>query len=839
MGVRSPEPKISSNCKPRLLVLLRSPFFLKNFIDLIDLLSFSFDVRVAFSTGKMEKEELPVFNELVSRNNVNIVEIFTERKGFISDYLLGFATVLDCSRYYTDKYDNFGILRSRAEQKLKSLSYGYVLHQFFMSLKRIGLVEGFTRLLQCLFEFLPCDKLTSEWLSANFDLVLVSPLTPIGSEQSSICLAAKSRGIKVIYGAYSWDNLTNKGLVRPKPDLSIVWNDIQRSELETLHYIPPRNIRIGGCPGYGRIIRSMEQDELSDLGVVNSSNPGITKILWLGSSGFIARGNKEVQVFLELYNAIRKELKERPFQFVIRPHPQNNEIWLEIADARLENVDVYPLRGGIPTGSDSYKLFREQLGDADIVTGINTSAMIEALLIGKFVYTFSSIELEASQIETIHFNQLSKLDLVNFRTFIKSEDMVQSIVEATSHRSYTTSRSSLLAASFQKSFFAGVGDVKYPEREWAELIASFYLEKGSKNTLFDRSITHFKNFIAEMIRVVFFFLQIARKLPKYINQFLRQMIEAFDSVKFSLKSFLKKIIFFKNLAQAGNLNNYYTKEDSNRPTTNRIYVLKDALRRTRKTLIMGDSVYYRTSHFDKDPRTLLQLTGSKDISFCVGSAFNLRIYRNFLEVILARNSKVDTVLIEINLRSFSAQWYLNPLYSFTEELTYLRKLTGIAEFFSTPTVGSWENTIIETRKFGPVPVSKLNEEIEKNVKKDSPEYHELLLEFFHNSRIDHHHELVYELKEIKRLISNSSINTLFYFTPINIDLMREVCTSDLLTTINSNIKLLEDLLDPFTVFNFLSEFESSDFLSPFEKTEHLNEFGRKKLSLILKGILDK
>jgi hypothetical protein len=455
------------------------------------------------------------------------------------------------------------------------------------------------------------------------------------------------------------------------------------------------------------------------------------------------------------------------------------------------------------------------------------------------VYSFSSIELEASQIETIHFNQLSKLALENFRTFNNSEEMVQSIVEASSRPDFTTSQATQLAERFQKLFFAGVVDVEYPEKEWAELITSFYLEKASKQSLSERSIMLFKKFTAGIIRVVLLFLQIARKLPIYINRSLRQMIQAVDSVRHSIKIILKKIIFFMNLAQAGSLNNFYTKQDSDQPKTNRIYVLKGALRRTRKTLIMGDSVFYRTSHFDEDPRTLLHLTSSKDTSFCVGSAFNLRIYRNFLEVVLARNSKVETVLIEINLRSFSAQWYLNPLYSFTEELTYLRTLTGVAEFSSTPRVGDWESTIIETRKFGPVPINRLNEEIQKNVKKDSPEYHELLLEYFHNARIDHHHELVNELKKIKRLVSDSSINAIFYFTPINLDLIKDVCTPDLLTTISSNIKFLEDILDPFTVFNFLSEFDSSDFLSPFEKTEHLNEFGRKKLSLILKGILDK
>jgi hypothetical protein len=71
------------------------------------------------------------------------------------------------------------------------------------------------------------------------------------------------------------------------------------------------------------------------------------------------------------------------------------------------------------------------------------------------------------------------------------------------------------------------------------------------------------------------------------------------------------------------------------------------------------------------------------------------------------------------------------------------------------------------------------------------------------------------------------------------ELIKEVCTPELVERINANVSFLEDCLEPFDVFNFISDFKSSEFVYTSEKTEHLNEYGRKKLALQLEEILKK
>ena len=151
----------------------------------------------------------------------------------------------------------------------------------------------------------------------------------------------------------------------------------------------------------------------------------------------------------------------------------------------------------------------------------------------------------------------------------------------------------------------------------------------------------------------------------------------------------------------------------------------------------------------------------------------------------------------------------------------------------------WENYIIDTTEFGSIPLYKFNEEILRNIPKHSQIYQVLYLEYFYNFRIDAQHTLVQELTGIKRLLSGASIKTFFYFTPINMELIKEVCKPELVEKIQANIRFLEFCLEPFVVFNFISDFKSSEFISNLEKTEHLNEHGRKKLALQLKEILKK
>ena len=72
--------------------------------------------------------------------------------------------------------------------------------------------------------------------------MLVSPLVGLGFVESDYVRAAAELGVPTVLVVASWDNLTNKGLIRDVPTLTIVWNEMQVEEAVRLHKIPEERV---------------------------------------------------------------------------------------------------------------------------------------------------------------------------------------------------------------------------------------------------------------------------------------------------------------------------------------------------------------------------------------------------------------------------------------------------------------------------------------------------------------------------------------------------------------------------------------------------------------------
>ena len=70
-------------------------------------------------------------------------------------------------------------------------------------------------------------------------MLLVTPLVDIGSDQVDYVKAAQRLGIRSALPVLSWDNLTNKGLIRVQPDRVYVWNEAQKAEAVAMHDADP------------------------------------------------------------------------------------------------------------------------------------------------------------------------------------------------------------------------------------------------------------------------------------------------------------------------------------------------------------------------------------------------------------------------------------------------------------------------------------------------------------------------------------------------------------------------------------------------------------------------
>src|SRR5581483_2349612 len=84
------------------------------------------------------------------------------------------------------------------------------------------------------------------------DVVVATPVVNRASTQVDLLKSARRLGIPAATLVASWDNLTNKGLLKWVPERVFVWNEQQRREAIELHGIPPDRVVATGAPLFDR-----------------------------------------------------------------------------------------------------------------------------------------------------------------------------------------------------------------------------------------------------------------------------------------------------------------------------------------------------------------------------------------------------------------------------------------------------------------------------------------------------------------------------------------------------------------------------------------------------------
>src|SRR4029453_4176998 len=90
---------------------------------------------------------------------------------------------------------------------------------------------------------------------------------------------------------------------------------------------------------------------------------------------------------------------------LIRPHPFNSGHWSEQDLADLRNVAVYPHWANPVNEADRQGYF-DSLYHSEVGVGINTTAMIEAAIVGRTVHSVLADEFKDTQGGTLHFRYL-------------------------------------------------------------------------------------------------------------------------------------------------------------------------------------------------------------------------------------------------------------------------------------------------------------------------------------------------------------------------------------------------------------------------------------------------
>jgi hypothetical protein len=311
----------------------------------------------------------------------------------------------DFVRYRAPEFAQAHALRARAELRVPVRLRSWL--RLPLTRWRTGR-RWIARVLAAVECALPADATVTAEIRANQpDLVLVTPLVDLGSDQIEYVKAARRLGIRTGLCVHSWDNLTTKGLIRLIPDRIFVWNDVQRGEAVRLHGAAEEQIAVTGAPVYDQWFErrptSTRVDFCSRVGLA-ADRPFF---LYLCSSPFIAPD--EIAFIARWIAAVQSaaDSNVRHAGILIRPHPSADPgIWTTFDAGRFANVVVWPAGGANPVDVASKDDYFDSMYHSAAAIGINTSAQIEAGIVGRRVYSVRVPECTGTQEETLHFQYL-------------------------------------------------------------------------------------------------------------------------------------------------------------------------------------------------------------------------------------------------------------------------------------------------------------------------------------------------------------------------------------------------------------------------------------------------
>jgi len=262
-------------------------------------------------------------------------------------------------------------------------------------------VKNLDKLLALMERTIPSATVLEEFLKAEQpDLLLVSPLVNLGSYQADFVKSAKALHIPVVYPVFSWDNLSTKGLIHVQPDGVIVWNERQRTEAVEMHGVSPERIAVTGAPRFDEFFAMTPETTREQFCAIHGLDARQPIVVYLCSSEFVAGG--EVDFVRRWIDEVRREPSLRSCNILIRPHPRQQKPWkgFNVPDARV-TVALPQAMNADPT------LFDTVFHGAAVV-GLNTSAQLEAGILGRPVLTILAPEFEEGQQGTLHFSYLLK-----------------------------------------------------------------------------------------------------------------------------------------------------------------------------------------------------------------------------------------------------------------------------------------------------------------------------------------------------------------------------------------------------------------------------------------------
>ena len=243
----------------------------------------------------------------------------------------------------------------------------------------------------------------------NPDLVVVTPLLVLKTAQLDLARAAIELGIRNVFAVASWDHLSSKGMLNFSPQQVLVWNDVQRQEAIDLHHVDANRIVVTGAQVFDEWFER-EPSTTRDAFCQHLGLPAARPFLLYVCSSLLEASGEEPAFILRWVRHLRASGHPvlRDCGILIRRHPERDEGWDDVDFAGLDDVVCWPPMGDAPVDQRSKADYFDSLHFSAAVIGLNTSAMIEAAIVGRPVHTVLLPEFWDHQEGTVHFHYLLK-----------------------------------------------------------------------------------------------------------------------------------------------------------------------------------------------------------------------------------------------------------------------------------------------------------------------------------------------------------------------------------------------------------------------------------------------
>lgn len=390
----------------RILFVMRHPQYVRNYESTIEALALrGHAVHVGFTPLGAETGP-PVLAERLAAEHANVTfGPVPGRTGLWVELVKLVRSLRDRLRYQHEDFRACPQLTKRASLKAETATRW--LTRWLASDTTPRGVARWNAVLRGIEHALPPAPPVVETLERwRPDVVLVTPMVDLGSQQRDYVKAARALGIPSALCVASWDNLTNKGLMQTLPDRVFLWNEHQRGEAVRYHEVTAEQVVVTGAQCYDHWFERQPATSRAHF-CRRAGLPGSERyVAYLSSSKFIAP--READFVARWIQSLRDSGDPRLNQttIVVRPHPGNPQDWSVVDRLNDPRVAVWPRDGEAVHGEEARSNYFDTFYHAAAAVGVNTSAMVEAGIAGCVCHTIRLPEFAGTQDGTLHFAHL-------------------------------------------------------------------------------------------------------------------------------------------------------------------------------------------------------------------------------------------------------------------------------------------------------------------------------------------------------------------------------------------------------------------------------------------------